>query len=185
MTTVDYGGTTYMVNFFLAGVNVQRIRKWSMTNVDMGARTLARNLACAKLKKNNFSCIFPPLFDRIPVTHLRVSDQLINQLIMELLTLDKVSKNTKGVLKSGKCNNMMKFEQFVSSMGLSWEFYTGLLKYRDITGGEHRLIQDKNKLVDLIPNHPKLNDIISLWNNFSLLMDIMKTSSPTSNDIVE
>lgn len=105
------------------------------------------------------------------------------------MRLDKVSKNTKGTFKSDKCKNMLKFEQFVSSLGLSWQFYvdpnTGLLKYRDFTGVEHKLIQEKIKINELIPNHPNLNNILKLWNDFSKLMCIMKDPQPTAVVIEE
>lgn len=173
LSTIIYGGKTYKINFYLTGdmkflnmvmglssnqslyscvwcvcTSTQRAdtsKKWSMRDTEHGARTLENNKAWAKLKKNNYSCIFPPMFDKIGITHivpdvlhlyLRMSDQLINQLILELMRLDKVSKNTKVAFKADRCKNMSNFEQFITSnLRLSWGFFTdpntGMLKYRD------------------------------------------------------
>lgn len=96
----------------------------------------------------NYGCIHPPIFSHIPLSsvipdplhlYLRISDQLIRQLILFLRTADNLGKNKKIVDKS-KCQNIKEFECFVQELGFDWKFFidkSSQLSYPDFTGPQH------------------------------------------------
>ena len=82
-------------------------KSWSISDPSKGARTIQEIRALAKLKKTktckNFNCSREPLFPMIPIDHviidtlhlfLRISDNLINLLILELRRQDAIKKNS-------------------------------------------------------------------------------------------
>ena len=90
-----------------------------------------------------FACVHvnPPMF---PIDYgnvvmdahhlyLRISDQLIQKLILELKTQDNITKNSKALVLNGPV--------LVFSTDK-----TGLLEYRDFTGPEHKTIQSNIEL---------------------------------------
>lgn len=108
---------------------------------------------------------------------LRISDQLIVQLIQNLKRADNIEKN----VDKNRCQHMLRFEKFVASLCIPWSIYTnrdtGLFQYRDFTRPEHRKIQQHIKLDDIIPNHPKLESIKYLWAKFSEIMSLLKADN--------
>ena len=111
----------------------------------------ARNLEQIKqhAKSKQFNCKRPPCFPFIPLDHvvidtlhlfLRISDNLIELLIRQLRTLDSIEK--KMTFSDGfsrdKYKHMAGYEQFLSSLGISFQWQIGKdtkkLEYRDLTG---------------------------------------------------
>ena len=146
LTTIEVDGASYEIVYFLGGdwkflatvcgigaVNqdyasiwckcprVKRwdtSKKWSISDTQMGSRTVEEIKEHAK--KHKFNCKFPPLFDFIPMDHvvidtlnlfLKVSDVLIELLILELRTQDAINKNqtfANGFARD-KFNHMAKY----------------------------------------------------------------------------
>ena len=162
---------------------------WSMTDVTLGARTIQEIDSESKKtgkRKDHFACLRSPMLcievakvimDPLHM-FLRVSDQLIRQLVKDTHTQDKVKKNQKNVDLT-KCVNMKAFEKFVQDLGIQWKFTTdktsGLLTYRDFVGPEHKKIQRAIDLRKLIPWHQKLDKVVKLWEEFPILMAMMKS----------
>ncbi|KAJ8017412.1 hypothetical protein HOLleu_45208 [Holothuria leucospilota] len=142
---------------------------WSLTETQHGARTISDIVKCSKMKKNNFGCIHEPVFQSIPIQncipdvlhlYLRISDQLVNHLIDELRRRDNISKNSKELCRE-KSSNIVRFENFVQSLNIKWNFYvdkvSSSIRCRDLNGVEHLAIQNSINLEEMIPNHPKFN----------------------------
>lgn len=160
---------------------------WCMNDVHLGARTVASiTEKSSKKGREKLNCFSTPLFSNIPVINvipdtlhlfLRVADQLINHLIVELKSRDNMRKCAPRFAIT-KYSNMQQFEKFVQSLGISWQFYadktSGLITSRDFTGPEHRKIFNNINLQDIIPDHPKLDNIVKLWSGFLTLMHDMK-----------
>ena len=165
-------------------------RKWSMLDVELGARTVEEITSLSTLSKNkNMSCVAPPILPFIPVHNvvadplhlfLRISDQLVLQLIQILRHRHNVGKNSKSVDLS-KCQNIAAFEEFVRDLSLPWSFYTckesAQIQYRDFTGPEHIKVQKHINLDNLIPWHSKTHQIKWLWKEFRDIMTIMKSEN--------
>ena len=172
-------------------------KKWSMLDAELGARTVEEITRLSKLSKNkNMSCIAPPILPFIPVHNviadplhlfLRISDQLVLQLIQILRHRDNVGKNSKTVDLS-KCRNMAAFEEFVKDLSIPWSFYTSKesaqIQYRDFTGPEHIKIQKHINLDNLIPWHSKTHQIKWLWKEFHDVMTVMKSEGADA-EVVE
>ncbi|KAJ8049453.1 Proline-rich transmembrane protein 1 [Holothuria leucospilota] len=166
-------------------------KQWSMSDTRFGARSLEEIIKFSKQKSNKFNCSHVPLFN-IPTTHvvpdtlhlfLRIADQLIGHLLTELRKRDNLAA-TSITYSSDKCLNMAKFERFVQSLNIEWQFYVNKdskrVCSRDFTGPEHWKIFSTINLADIIPGHPKLSLIIELWSNFIDL--IMMLKGPLSHE---
>ncbi len=98
-------------------------------------------------------------------------------MIQILKHADNIVKNGKNVDKS-LCTNLLAFEKFLQKLSIPWSIFTnkdtGQLQYRDFTGPEHKKIQQHINLDCLIPNHPKLESIKYLWDEFGKIISIMK-----------
>ena len=192
LTTIEVDGVSYEIKYFLGGdwkflATVSGIgaanqeyaciwrkcprvkrwdtsKKWSISDTQMGARTVEEIKEHAK--KHKFNCKFPPLSDFIPMDHvvidtlhlfLRVSDVLIELLILELRTQDAINKNqtfANGFARD-EFNHMAKYETFLKSIGIKFEWFvnkdTKKLQYRDLTGPEKLLFFQKIDISDLLP----------------------------------
>lgn len=122
--------------------------KWSLTDTTKGARSTEENSKQAG-KKFNVSNV--PLFPSIPLANvvidnlhlfLRVSDVLIDQLIIELKRQDALDKHrTFTSFNISNHSHLSHYEAFVSSCAVSdFTFYIGhtskQLKCRSLTGPE-------------------------------------------------
>ena len=76
-------------------------KKWSISDPEFGARTVEENIMLSKKRKKEYNVSHAPLFPTIPLTNvvidnlhmfLRVSDVLINLLVVELKRQDAVDK---------------------------------------------------------------------------------------------
>ena len=113
-------------------------KSWSITDPSKGARTIQEISQLAKMKKTktvkNFNCSRQPLFPMIPIDRviidtlhlfLRISDNLINLLILELRrqdAIDKVKTFNSGFNRL--CyKHMVAYEKFLNDqccIGFSW-----------------------------------------------------------------
>ncbi|KAJ8018072.1 hypothetical protein HOLleu_44137 [Holothuria leucospilota] len=169
-------------------------KSWSMTNPDQGARTVSEICEMAGRKRNKYNCSFPPIFTCIPVDHvvmdslhlfLRIADQLVSQLIKYLRLMDNIK--SMSVYSPLKHLRMAKFETFVNSLGIEWNFYVDKsskeIKSRDFTGPEHWKVFNSINLRELIPEHQDVSSICELWQKFIQLMTFLKKLSYTSSEI--
>ncbi|KAJ8017395.1 hypothetical protein HOLleu_45236 [Holothuria leucospilota] len=168
-----------------------------MINEDHVARTVEKITEYSKQKgnKSKFGCLSPPLFASIPVhrvvpdtLHLfkRISDQLINHLLVELKTFDNI-KNCSASFDVKSCAHIYRFESFIQSLGIEWSFsvdtITKLVTARDFTGPELWKIVSNISLVDFTPCHSKLASLNKIWINFFNLINTLKYTLSTEEII--
>lgn len=83
--------------------------------------------------------------------------------------------------------HMAKFEAFVNSLGIEWNFYvdksTKEIKSRDFTGPEHWKIFTSINLRELIPEHRDVESICELWEKFVKLMTFLKKVTYISAEV--
>lgn len=70
------------------------LREWCMTDLSKGAMTVQSMQDCSIRKRNNYSCVSSGIFSNIPIDNvipdilhlfLRISDQLNNEVVLELI----------------------------------------------------------------------------------------------------
>ena len=162
--------------------------EWSMSNPLKGARSVEEIASCSKMKAKDkkFNCRYTPLFDFIPLTKvipdrlhlfLRISDQLVNQLIHDLKHQDNITKQTKFTkFKRENFKHIAGFESFLKSLGINWSFYvdkeSSLLKGRSFTGPEKLKILSNTSIAKLLPffSDEKKTRLQEIWDGFSMLM---------------
>ncbi|KAJ8019104.1 hypothetical protein HOLleu_42515 [Holothuria leucospilota] len=165
-------------------------REWSMLDEQKGARTVEEISAFAQSKGKSiqFGCASAPLFSVIPVSRvvpdtlhlfLRIADQLIGHILVELKTRDNLSKKSAGAFNIEKHHNIHKFELFIQPLGIEWMFCvdkaSNLITARDFTGPELWKIMTNVSLSETIPDHPKLSKIEQLWKSFIALIVELKS----------
>ena len=158
--------------------------EWSMTDVTKGARMvdeITENSGKPKSSKSRYNCNTPPIFHSVPISRvvpdtlhlfLRIMDQLVYQLVYYLQTCDNIVRLSLN-LDLQKCDNLMRFENFVASLGIyDWKLVIkdSKLQPRSFTGPEHRRILANIDLDMLIPTNPKLEQIKTLWSSFKSLI---------------
>ena len=149
-------------------------KKWSITDVANGARTIEENVrlcsSAPSTKRFNVSNL--PLFPSIPLTNviidnlhlfLRVSNVLIDLLIVELRQLDRVDKVTR-FSNLEKLAYLQKFEKVVKDIRISgFSFWIGReskkLKWQTFTGPEKLILLKRLKLVELFPEAEDIHEI--------------------------
>lgn len=120
------------------------------------ARTIDENQRIGEQSRKQYNISNPPLFPTIPLKNvvidnlhlfLRVSDVLIDLLIVELRRQDAIEKVKKfSSTDLTRYKHIQSYQNFISSLGIpGFEFYIGRsskeLKYHSLTG------PDKLKLV--------------------------------------
>ena len=122
---------------------------------------------------------------------LRISNVLIALLILELRTQDCIGRKqtfSKGSQKE-RFNHMASYEAFIKSLGIHFEWTinkdTKQLQYRDLTGPEKLILFNKIQISELLPNFDKSVDISNLWNDFITLIDALKVSYTSEEEINE
>ena len=157
--------------------------KWSVTDGIHGARSTQENITLAAGSKKKFNVSNPPIFPSIPLQNvvidnlhlfLRVSDVLIDLLIMELKrqdSLDKVRAFSNFDIR--KHQHIERYQQFIVSLGISgFQFYVGRtsnkLKCRSLTGTEKLKVFRAIRIIDLLPSFTDATAlrIQKLWNDF-------------------
>ena len=169
-------------------------KKWSMTDTSQGARTVEEITRCAKMPKNSknkFNCNAKPIFSSVPIARvipdtlhlfLRIMDQLVYQLTYHLQHLDNCVRLNPN-LNLDKCTNLMRFQNFVIKLGITdWKYLVddGKVHARSFTGPEHRKILFNIDLKEIIPDHPKLSSIQTLWSMFKEIVSLLNRNLEAS-----
>ena len=172
-------------------------KEWSMTDVSKGARTVDEITACSKKPKSNktrFNCNASPIFPSIPIAKvipdtlhlvLRMMDQLVYQVTFYLQNCDNIVRLTAN-LNLQNCTNLMRFQDFIKKLGIHdwrYEIKDSKIQARSFTGPEHRRILTNINLDLLIPDHPKLTQLKTLWMNFKVLVDQLNVN--LANDDID
>ena len=170
-------------------------QKWSLTDPTNGARTIEENKRIGEQSRKQYNVSNPPLFPTIPLKNvvidnlhlfLRVSDVLIDLLIIELRrqdAIEKVKKFSSSDLTRYK--HIQSYQIFVSSLGIpGFEFYVGRsskeLKCRSLTGPEKLKVVRRINIQALLPNFDasQCQAIQHLWNELLALNNVI--SKPAS-----
>ncbi|KAJ8046156.1 hypothetical protein HOLleu_04741 [Holothuria leucospilota] len=173
----------------LSELRFETTKNWSMFDTTQSARTVEEISMFARAKKGEvvqYGYTSVPLFSVIPVHRvvpdtlhlfLRIADQLVNHLLVELRNRDNLANTCKSI-DIEKCNSMKTFETFVNSLGIEWKFCvekgSNIITSRDFQGPELWKIFNSIKLTEIIPGHPKLNHITKLWDDFIGLISKLK-----------
>ena len=84
---------------------------------------------------------------------------------------------------------MASYEAFIKSLRIHFEWTikkdTKQLQYRDLTGPEKLILFKKIQISELLPNFDKSVDISNLWNDFITLIDALKVSYTSEEEINE
>ena len=160
-----------------------------------GARTNQEiaSMAAIKSKSNKFNCSIPPIFNFIPIARvvpdslhlfLRISDQLIHQLIKDLKQLDNITNTTKLEKICGE--RICSFQSFIKDLGLhDFKFYvdkdTKRLKYRDFTVPEKQKILTNIRISNFITPRARAQKLQNVWDHFLVLMTQMQNLSKTDS----
>ena len=166
-------------------------KKWSIKNIQEGVRTIEEIKQLSKLPKRKdiekFGCIQQPLFS-IPIDHivpdilhlfLRVSDVLINLLILELRRLDGIEKRKQNTY----------LDQYVKFLNeeckISFHVYTDkeskTLKWRLDRPRKIKLL-NKIQLNASFPNIPHVDKVQTIWVEFKEIYEILQSNDPATDD---
>lgn len=173
-------------------------KKWSLTNGEEGGRTTEENTTLAGGSRKKFNVSNPPLFPSIPLHNvvidnlhlfLRVSDVLIDLLIVELKRQDAIDKaRSFSNFDINKYKHIEGYQSFVTSLGISgFQFYIGRasrkLKCRSLTGTEKLKVFRQISIANLLPTLPDsiVLNIQRLWNDF---LELNKKFSQPPGQIV-
>ena len=118
-----------------------------------------------------------PLFPSVSIDHiipyilhlfLRISDVLINLLIMDLRKLDGIDKGKLQFLHQDTAKHVVKHEKFLNehckiSFHLFIDKETKSLKWRDLTGPKKLILFSKINICELFPSIPKAKKIQRIW----------------------
>ena len=190
---IDSNSSTYSCLWCTCPAN-QRYditKVWSMTDKTKGARSIEdiSKFAGLKRKDNKYNCSHVPIIEFIPLTRdvpdrlhlfLRISDQLINQLIKDLKTEDNITNMTR--ICDGKRSSykhIQGFEKFLKEIDSNWNFYVDkeskMLKRRTFSGPDKLKIIKALKVPDLFPltSQEKTQRIQLLWDSFMALIKDM------------
>ena len=153
-------------------------KKWSAIDTECGARTIEENktLSSSTRSSKKFNVSNFPLFPTIPLTNvvvdnlhmfLRVSDVLIDLLIVELRRLDCVDKVTR-FSSLEKLAYLQRLERVVREIGISgFSFWIGReskkLKWRTFTGPEKLTLFKKLNMPQVFPEIENVDEIQDLW----------------------
>ena len=166
-------------------------KTWSIFDGAKGARTIAeiQELSKSAHKKGveTYGCIRQPLFPSIAVDHivpdilhlfLRISDVLINLLILELRRQDGLKKKSKS---SSTMPQVTVYEQFLNDeCKVSFHFYpdkvTKETKWRDLTGPEKVKLFSKISIPTLFPNVPQAAEVQKLWTDFFSIYQTLRST---------
>ena len=172
-------------------------KQWSIVDGECGARTVKGMNAAAALPKGSkkkFDCLNPPLFSMIPMhkviidnlhLFLRISDLLINLLILDIRRLDGIEKACSSEL--GKYQNLNKYIELLKECKIPFHFYmckdSKKLKWRDLTGPEKHRLFARIDLPNAFPTIPHVQKIQCIWEEFRRLNSLLSSESFTESEI--
>ena len=178
-------------------------KRWSFKDVDKGARTIEeiqrRSTLSKSKKKDKFGYIRMPLFPTIPIDHiipdilhlfLRISDVLINLLILDLRRLDGIEKGKLQSLNQDTATHLAKYEKFLNDdCKINFHMYiekeSKCLKWRDLTGPEKLNLFTKINIVELFPSIPKAEEIQRIWVTFFKIYNVLRVKILSEEKIRE
>ena len=154
-------------------------QEWSITDIAKGARTIDEIAEFASMKHHKFNCSRKSLFPFIPIHRviidtlhlfLRICDVLINLLIRDLRTVDKINKT-----KSNDDKYINIYEAFLNNqckIRFHWmtDKTSRSLKWRDLTGPEQIRLFSNIKIPSLFPSLPRKDEIQQLWAKFYFII---------------
>ena len=159
----------------------------SWCSVDEGARTIdeIQKLSLIKKKELKYGCIHSPIFPSIPIEHvipdilhlfLRISDILINLLILELQRIDGIEKLRTKEFKQSTVKNLNTYITYLNvNCKISFHMYvdkeSNALKWRDLTEPEKLKLFASIKIPELFPNLK--NHVQKLWDNLKAIYTIL------------
>ena len=116
-------------------------KTWSITDTTHGARTIQENIELSRKPKSKkeYNVSHPPLFPTIPLHNvvidnlhmfLRVSDVLVNLLLVDLKRADAIEKLNKfSKFDSEKYKHLDAYQKFVSGLGVpGYKFWIGQIQ---------------------------------------------------------
>ena len=172
--------------------------KWSISDVQKGARTIEEISQKAKLPKSSpdkYGCCREPIFPFIPIDRviidtlhlfLRVSDLLLNLLIRDLQILDGIKKGTSKLPDKTKHKNMKAYEEFLNGpCKIRFKWYlddSNKFAYRDLTGPEKHRVFNKINIPSLFPDLKEKIKLQNVWSTFYELIN--KLTDADSSDAV-
>lgn len=170
-------------------------KSWSFLDESKGARTISEIQEMAR-KKGRAACFnvkHTPLFPSIPLDHviidplhlfLRISDNLINLLILQLRKEDAIDKKrafNEGLDRS-KYKHVAGWEKYLNdTLKIPFNWFickeSKKLKWRDLTGPE-KLKLFRNIRIDLIlPDFCDREKIQQLWSDFLSIAELLSSSN--------
>ena len=161
-------------------------KTWSLTDEQHGARSMEENVSLAGTTRKKYNVSNLPLFPTIPLCNvvidnlhlfLRVSDVLIDLLVLDLKRKDAIDKvRSFSNFNVKKYQHIARYEQYVINLGISgFQFYVGRasnkLKCRSLTGTEKLKVFQSVNIATLLPS---LSDSVvlkiqRLWNELLAL----------------
>ena len=176
---------------------------WSCCDPMKGAWIIEeiQHLAALPAKRgvNKYGCVRQPLFPTIPVDHvipdilhlfLRISDVLINLLILELRRLDGIDKSKMQTLDRRKATNVATYEWFLNiKCKISFHWFVGketnTLQWRDLTGPEKIKVFEEINIPELFPAVPQALNVQQLWSNFFQIYNVLRSSNSLSKQEID
>ena len=161
----------------------------SWCTVEDGARTI-EDIQTRSLEKKRglkYGCIQQPLFPAIPIDHvvpdilhlfLRISDVLINLLILELRRMDGIEKLRSTEFKQTTAKNLNTYITYLNAnCKICFHMYMDKesknLKWRDLTGPEKLKLFKSIKIPELFPSLQEVQKIQQLWEEFKKIYVIL------------
>ena len=174
-------------------------KTWSITDTTHGARTIQENIELSRKPKSKkeYNVSHPPLFPTIPLHNvvidnlhmfLRVSDVLVNLLLVDLKRADAIEKLNKfSKFDSEKYKHLDAYQKFVSGLGVpGYKFRIGQnskqLKIRSLTGPERLKVFKHIIIQQLLPKEDPSERARKqvLWNE---LLELHETFSKRPEDV--
>lgn len=172
-------------------------KEWSLLDTTKGARSIQELQQTSSIRSRGverYNVKHSPLFPSIALDHvvidalhlfLRISDNLINLLILEFRRQDSIEKKiifTDGFLRS-KYQYMARWESYLNdTLKISFHWYvckdSKKLKWRDLTGPEKLKLFRNINIDELLPGHPQSGKISELWKQFLSITDILSSNAP-------
>jgi len=148
-----------------------------------------QEFAPKKKTEEKYGCIRQPLFPSIPIDHvipdilhmfLRISDVLINLLILELRRLDGLEKLQlrENQFNQTKAKNLDQYITFLNvTCKISFHMYVDKeskhLKWRDLTGPEKLKLFKHIEIPDLFPKLSNGQKVQQLWKNLQNIYETL------------
>ena len=143
-----------------------------------------------------YGCARQPLFPSIPIDHavpdilhlfLRISDVLINLLILELRRLDGIEKVKMHELDRGSATNVSTYEWFINTnCKICFAWFIGkdskTLEWRDLTGPVKLKLFGRIDIPKLFLAVPQAENIQKLWDSFIDIYSTLRATSPFCNE---